>query len=83
MKQQPINRMPKNPDLPILFAKTVLGELADIRATLRALSDVAVSDYATRRRISQSTAHRMFHERKDSLAKTRLDYHLHELGLDE
>ena len=75
--------MPKNPDLPILFAKTVLGELAEIRATLRALSDVAVSDGATRRRISQPTAHKMFHERKDSLAKARLDYHLQKLGLDD
>ena len=83
MKPQPKNRMPKNPDLPILFAKTVLAELAGIQATIHALSDVVLMDFATRRGITKATANKLFIERRDSLTKAHLDQHLHNLGLDD
>jgi hypothetical protein len=75
--------MPKNPDLPVLFAKSVLSELANIRATLHLMSELAMDDFATRTRTPKAVVRRVFREGRDSSAEAHLEHYMRKLGFDE
>jgi hypothetical protein len=75
--------MPKNPDLPILFAKSVLSELANISATLHLMSEIAMDDFATRTRTPKTIVRKVFREGRDSTAEAHLELYMRKLGFDQ
>jgi hypothetical protein len=75
--------MKPNPELPIIFAKTIMGELAHIRATIDGIAELVALNCAKKNNVDIKDMQTTFKIRRDE--KTALFYqnHLKKLGFDK
>jgi hypothetical protein len=74
--------MPENKQ-PIMFARTIIYELAQIRATVQLLSDSVLNDAAERKQLDKKVLRAAFQAELDAKVRKLYNHYSKVIGLEE
>ncbi len=74
--------MSNNKNLPVKFAKNILGELSIIHATVLKLSDFLIADLAKRSNLAVADVSAAFRKKQDERMEKFYKHYLKETGLE-